>query len=955
MNDNVNINNGTEFSTISPVYYWTQRVLPLVYEDSLTKTEIMGKIIYTLNQLIKDVNLIPELIAEMIKEYITSGALEKVITEILLNTMINVKYPPNDLPPAKGDGTTDDTATFQGCLDYAQSIGGGMVYVPYGRYSVGSLNMHNRVSLVGGDKYTSIMVCRGGSSNPFIGGSVQEVTIRNLTFDGNGGFQVNPVDAISMSCSNCHFENLILQNSNTNMLIEKVSGTIELNEIIFKQGNDTHLVIGGTAGNIVATRLFFENLSNANGVACLITDANGDFYTDININSNAPVGVQCDGDNNQFTGKINGVKNPVENNGNNNTFELFGLTVLENYTGNVTTNANLIDLNAKDIILNPVNPLTYKTPDNITDIFSTVDFKDNNSSYKVLVANKTELPFLYGLNSQDSDMALVFASNNDSTYWHTQGGVYINNSYMMANTDSTNTNVQLTEFNLATKTITRTAVINNGGHGSSLAYNATDNIIYLSTFMTGASEEYTKTLILLNYQDLSVIKTLTFTFNSVSVTYDNQTNKLYITDDNYNLYELVNEQPVLKLNFASLIKTTFEDVSIQNGLMALLLSDSNIIYIVDINKNMVIKVFSNIEKNSVKRTLNSQNISWNGFDLYVGTYGYIINNSTQTIFQCMLNKINLSTNEVNLKPKPFYTPLTDTTVFPCYVDYTTKALYRDGTQDNPFVSVDEALSSFGMLSYGALNINLIGEVNDLYIHSFNKNISITGGTINKVTLEECNGTIFFNNVAFGTFNSQVVYSTGIGQVYFNNCSFNITGSGIQILKTNAYFLSCTFTYTNYCFNIGTMGRVLCDTKANLSVRNEGGEFYTPSALSHGVDYYNQFHITGRKLNANITAGGSYTMEVDLSSYYRGFFGVNYAGEYFEVPFYIEPASFTTYTDVSCVPADIKYTANIKWQILNDSKQLNFVSASYVEQNVTTHEYQTPTQTATITDIILFPN
>lgn len=414
----------TDFTPVNPVYYWTQRVLPLVYEDSLSRTEIMGKIIYTLNQVIKDMNLIPELIAELIKEYITSGAIEGVITEILLNTMINVKYPPNGLAPAKGDGTTDDTATIQGCIDYAATVGG-MVLIPYGKYLTGSLEMKSNTALVGNDKYCSILVAKGGITNPFIGGNVYNFTLRNLTLDAQGAFQVNTVDGVSMTVNDVHFDNLIIKNSNSSMLLEKNGGQIELNNILFDTATDSHLVIGGINGHLNANTLFLESISTLGARIALMSDSNGDVFDNIYINSVAPVGLQLDGDNNTFKGIItsNSVKK-VEDNGTNNnitvdgvldkkyysdyisfktvgyTEEIMGTRIsnsqssTESVTNGKVITAKTIDLNSTvstsiksaDIILNPTNPLTYKTPQEIDSNFDFIPFKDaNNVDYKVLV------------------------------------------------------------------------------------------------------------------------------------------------------------------------------------------------------------------------------------------------------------------------------------------------------------------------------------------------------------------------------------------------------------------------------------------------------------------------------------------------------------------------------------------------------------------------------------------
>ncbi|MET9909698.1 glycosyl hydrolase family 28-related protein [Streptomyces sp. NPDC006476] len=51
---------------------------------------------------------------------------------------------------AKGDGTTDDTAAIQACIDAAAAAGGGTVYLPYGTYRISnSLTLKSKVTLRG--------------------------------------------------------------------------------------------------------------------------------------------------------------------------------------------------------------------------------------------------------------------------------------------------------------------------------------------------------------------------------------------------------------------------------------------------------------------------------------------------------------------------------------------------------------------------------------------------------------------------------------------------------------------------------------------------------------------------------------------------------------------------------------------------------------------------------------
>ena len=60
------------FQNVKPLRYWIQMVLPLVYDDSLSYMELLGKVIDTLNQLVENNNKLPDYIMNLIKEYINS-------------------------------------------------------------------------------------------------------------------------------------------------------------------------------------------------------------------------------------------------------------------------------------------------------------------------------------------------------------------------------------------------------------------------------------------------------------------------------------------------------------------------------------------------------------------------------------------------------------------------------------------------------------------------------------------------------------------------------------------------------------------------------------------------------------------------------------------------------------------------------------------------------------------
>lgn len=320
------------FTTIKPFEFWTQHVLPLVYGEELSYMEVHDKIVYLLNELIKNNNQLPEYIQQIVQEYITSGTLEEVIRNVVSNFILNVKYPPNDIKPAVGDGTAIDTEAIQGCIDYASSKGGGVVYFPYGKYLTESLVLKDNVSLFGFGKYATKLVLSGGASNALVSGEVTGCSIANISLDGNAGIQVNEVDCISVVAGDFQMDNVVVTDGHNLVNIQKNGGNVELNNIEFKNGVEALLRIGGTTGTLHGDTLMFGRVSDVKGIAGVISDADGDMLTGIVTKEQFNVFAQLDGTGNYLSGVVK-ANTYVNGTGVGNSFDFIGSEKAENYSG----------------------------------------------------------------------------------------------------------------------------------------------------------------------------------------------------------------------------------------------------------------------------------------------------------------------------------------------------------------------------------------------------------------------------------------------------------------------------------------------------------------------------------------------------------------------------------------------------------------------------------------------
>ncbi len=119
------------YGPYKPLRYWVQKVLPLVYDNSLSYYELLAKVVAKLNEIGALQNQLIEhfdehlesTVKEILDDWIESGT----IASYLNNLVIVTDY------GAKGDGETDDTAAIQRCIDENP---GASIYFKKGTYII---------------------------------------------------------------------------------------------------------------------------------------------------------------------------------------------------------------------------------------------------------------------------------------------------------------------------------------------------------------------------------------------------------------------------------------------------------------------------------------------------------------------------------------------------------------------------------------------------------------------------------------------------------------------------------------------------------------------------------------------------------------------------------------------------------------------------------------------------
>jgi len=322
------------FTEVKPMFYWVQHILPLVYDDSLSYMELLGKVTKTLNELVENNSLLPDYIMKLIKEYISSGEIEKVLAEVLANYMLNVKFPPKGLTPAVGDGSADDTEAIQGCINYAYQNGGMAVYFPSGAYLTQPLTLNEKVTLFGQDRYTTRIVMKGGATKPLFTGTVDEMSLTGLGFDGNMDIQVNNVNLFTITVNSAIITNCLLTDG-YDLLNITVNNELQLDSILFRHAVENALVVGG-AGYVQGDNLIFKSLSTLIGKNYVVLNTNKSILEEVKCFGAAPNGVLIGGNSNVVNMWCEACQTPYVDNGTNNTVHVYSVMEDEKFTGNVT-------------------------------------------------------------------------------------------------------------------------------------------------------------------------------------------------------------------------------------------------------------------------------------------------------------------------------------------------------------------------------------------------------------------------------------------------------------------------------------------------------------------------------------------------------------------------------------------------------------------------------------------
>lgn len=453
------VNNDTNFKSIELLRCWCMKSLPTVFSDALSYNQQVCLLTKAINDMANTINGLPDYIIELVKELLNQLGLEEIVKEVLAELyFVNVKNPPNNMTAAVGDGVTDDTAAIQAMISYLNSKRA-YLFFPAGIYSVTGLNVTTNMSLIGLDRYQTTLQLRAGSNKDLLIGDLGSCTISDITLDANMPGQTRNCSIYNGNVGDMLWYNVILKNAYDVMSMD-MGSLVQMDNIIVDGTQGNGLMIGGERCTI--SNLDFVNTSELNNNTLLTLNSNYAVVDKVTCFTAIKNGINVTGNYCWVDGIIQNAITPVTNTGvgnvinvataNNNivikpqTSESYsgGLTVsapssteliagdkdvtANNVEISATTNlktkatstviesTNSTAINSADVILNPTNPLTYKTPSVLDKNFNSIPMKDAGGSvYQVLVSNGEPLEVGAGFINAKTDFGAVGDGTTDDT------------------------------------------------------------------------------------------------------------------------------------------------------------------------------------------------------------------------------------------------------------------------------------------------------------------------------------------------------------------------------------------------------------------------------------------------------------------------------------------------------------------------------------------------------------
>ena len=280
------------FTPTNPLCVWVQRILPLVYDDSLSYYEVLAKVVEKINILINNNNNIPAYVKQVFNEFIESGQLEILVKQILdrQDIVVNVKYPPEGVTAAHGDGATNDTAAFNSCIAYGVK-NGIPVYIPAGTYMLDAMTINGNVQIFGTPKTNLYLNVKPNAGAMFTieGGNVR---LFNLTAYGQHAKQPSDTTFLYVNEQNADVEvkNVSVYEFNRGFELLNTK-SFKAESCNFVNNGMNAITTSSNAYKVTIDNCHFEGLTERNATTYIISNSNGLRFMNAEFLVGASIGI----------------------------------------------------------------------------------------------------------------------------------------------------------------------------------------------------------------------------------------------------------------------------------------------------------------------------------------------------------------------------------------------------------------------------------------------------------------------------------------------------------------------------------------------------------------------------------------------------------------------------------------------------------------------------------------
>ena len=280
------------FTPTNPLCVWVQRILPLVYDDSLSYYEVLAKVVEKINILINNNNNIPAYVKEVFNEFVESGQLEILVKQIIdrQDVVVNVKYPPEGVTAALGDGATNDTAAFNSCIAYGVK-NGIPVYIPSGTYMLDAMTINGNIQIFGTPKTNLYLNVKPEAGAMF---TIEDgnVGFFNLTAYGQHSKQPSDTTFLYVNEQNANVEVRNVTVSQFNRGFELLdTKSFKADSCIFVNNGMNAITTSNNAYKVTIDNCYFEGLTERNATTYIISNSNGLRLMNAEFLTGASIGI----------------------------------------------------------------------------------------------------------------------------------------------------------------------------------------------------------------------------------------------------------------------------------------------------------------------------------------------------------------------------------------------------------------------------------------------------------------------------------------------------------------------------------------------------------------------------------------------------------------------------------------------------------------------------------------